>query len=200
MKTPCVAMVLALLLSFSLSMGCIPATPPADEATAPEKAAPAPVAEPKEEPPSEEGVSKLRVSLGAGNTGSGAGGESTIALVAMEETVGFTLQGHFPVEGIAIEGSLLHQEEGKWLLSGKYISSIDSFKPGPPAYQAMGILQSQEGGGLKVTDSATEGLLLFSAPMPNPASADLSEAREFPFELIIETPVYTIFNAIVTPF
>ena len=193
-------MILALLIGLSLSPGCIPSTPPPPEVPAPAKEAPLPASEPQEEVTAEEGVSYLRVALGADHAGQRTGSEPSVRLIPQEKEVGFLLEGHFPVEGIAIEGSLVPQEDGKWLLAGKYISSIDSFQPGPPAYQALGMLQSREGGGLEVTESATEGLILFSAPMPAADSVQQQEARELPFELVIEAPLRSIFSVIVTPF
>lgn len=202
MKTRYALVAVLLLMTLSLSFSCIPSAPPAREAppqkTAKEEPATAPV--PKEELVSDGNTTQLRMSLDSSAAVPGGMTGTSIVLVPWEKEAGYQIEGSFPMEGISIEGSLTPREKVQWVLSGKFLSTLEAFNPESPSFQKLGILQEKEGGGLKITDSVVEGLIIFSVPLPDPASAQLAEVREIPFELVIDTPFETMFNVIATPF
>lgn len=192
--------VLSLCL-FVLSSGCIPsstAPAPVDKSAPAKTEAPAePAVKPHQ---TAEGISTLNVPLQVQENAAGTVSMPLIKLVPQHDENTYRLEGTFPVTGISIEGTLVLQPEGKWLLSGKFDSIYPSFKPGAPAYQPMGILQPREGQGLEVVQTSQEGLILFAVPMPSPDAEKSGEPEEHPFTLTFDASPQTVFSVMITPF
>jgi hypothetical protein len=201
MKAIFTGVFLLALCFFVLASGCIPSSPapvPVDK-PAPAKKEAAAASETKQHQTAE-GISTLNVPLQVQGNVTGAISMPLIKLVPQSVENTYKLEGTFPVKGIAIDGALVLQPEGKWYLSGKFTSVYPSFKPGAPVYQPMGILQPREGQGLEVVQTSQEGLILFAVPMPSPDAEKSGQPEEHPFALTFDASPQTVFSVMITPF
>ena len=214
-----VSLILLTLCLITMFSGCIPSSPSGKDnepAALPVPTAPVPsTAPPPEEPtpgkaksaaapqiPTSDlsAKSHLQVPLGTAPTPADAVALPIVALVPLEEHQGYTVNSRFPIEGLAMEGTLLRQSPGKWLLSGQFRSDRASFAPGKPSVQAMGAMTPKEGGGLAVTETAGEMIITFPAPLPPAEEPKLPESKVIPFTLTLDAPDNTLFSIMLLPF
>ncbi len=202
-----------------IGSGCIPSTPtgqkPGEMEASPQATTPVPppviqekpttaspeaAVSPPESTTSSEGKSAVQIPLGMNEIPAGALALPVVSLVPIKGKEGYEIKSRFPVEGLSMEGTLLHQSSGKWLLSGQFKSNIESFNPGQPAMQKMGAMASKEGGGLQVVENSSEIIIVFSAAMPSPDVPKLPEPKVIPFNLSLEAPDEAIFSIMLAPF
>ncbi|OQB36632.1 MAG: hypothetical protein BWY09_01863 [Candidatus Hydrogenedentes bacterium ADurb.Bin179] len=218
MKIPVPLIMFVLILVTTVS-GCIPSAPSSKDnapAVLPSPTVPAPSTAPPQEEPAPGGAknaaasqistsdpsakSHLQVPLDTATTPVDAVALPIIALVPLGDNKGYTVNSRFPIEGLAMEGTLLRQSPGKWLLSGQFRSDRASFAPGKPSVQAMGAMTPKEGGGLAVTETAGEMIITFPAPLPPAEEPKLPESKVIPFTLTLDAPDNTIFSIMLLPF
>lgn len=206
---PCLTLFVLACMVFG--NGCIPSAPPAPEkkpaaASVPPAAPPAPEAVPPQQArntgaaPKQPGdTSNIQVPLVPEKIQEGAVEMPVVALVPVTEGKGYVLRSKFPVEGLSMEGSLVPEGPGKWVFSGQFKSTIDSFAPGQPTVQVIGSMVPKEGGGLEFQGNAGEVIILFSAPMPPADAPKLAEPKVLPFKLSFDAPDTAAFNIMLMP-
>ena len=208
-------LVLALVV---IGSGCIPSAPSSPPETAPaapaspapqhaaaEPSSPAPPAVPAPapapaQPSGPAGTSNVRVPLVPEKIQEGAIQMPVVSLVPAANGKGYAVAAKFPVEGLSMQGTLVPQAPGKWVLTGQFTSTIEAFSPGPPSIQVLGTMVPKEGGGLEFQGNAGEVMILFPAPMPPADAPRLAEARTLPFNLAFAAPDNAAFQIMLMPF
>ncbi len=212
-------MLIFVLFMILANSGCIPSSPP-NPVNQPVATSPTTVSLP---PPSQEAgqalsndigqnipqpsstedpnvKSHLQVPLNATKLPADAVALPMVGLVPLEGQKGYKLNSRFPIEGLSMEGTLLLQAPGKWVLSGQFRSDRASFAPGQPTAQSMGTMEPQNGGGLAFTETSGEVMISFSAPIPPAEEPRLAEPREIPFNLPLDAPDNATFSIMLLPF
>lgn len=149
---------------------------------------------------SDPGVSNLHVPLDPAAMPSTAIEMPVISLIRLEDKPGYMLNAKFPVDGLAMEGTLMRQAPGRWLLSGQFKTSIEAFTPSEPTIQHMDLLKPGEGGTMALENDQREIIISFAAPMPPKDSPLLPEPKTIPFSKSFEAPDNAMFFVLLTPF
>lgn len=211
---------LLVLVLVAVGNGCIPSAPssppemapaapasPAPQHATAEPSSPAPPAVPAPapapapaQPSGPAGTSNVQVPLVPEKIQEGAIQMPVVSLVPAADGKGYAVAAKFPVEGLSMQGTLVPQAPGKWVLTGQFTSTIEAFSPGPPSIQVLGTMVPKEGGGLGFQGNTGEIMILFPAPMPPAGAPRLAEARTLPFNLAFDAPDNAVFQVMLMPF